>query len=475
MTHVTVLNNYAFYDRKFSSTKLDIVKMDENLNRVDSFDLRQYLNVPYLAPCWIQSIQKMGYNLDVTFGWSEFNQGNFTGYNGILTLDDNLNVLSLHGDSASLNGHFRANGSVVWNNQKYAYGQSRVNGLLLPSFVKLVDIQDTTQYFQMTNAVDSINMSIEQYYDAEVLSDGNLLLKTPMTFQVYDGNFNLVSSGRTGNQGVVPRWSENLSSTNQNIPKLFKDVNGEVKGVGFGTYLDSGSSSTSGYADGLCFILSSPSATSSTSLVDTFNIPFPNLTAGVSKYVGFDYYDISDPSELLFVMRTRRNSQFNTQDSGVITIGSIDPITHQLNWMKNYSNGYNFDTWCVIDRFDDGRILLGFLEYNWGTWSYPRKVFHWVLLDSDATISVPEDLHLDFELTASPNPVNSSFTIEGIEHISGKVEFKLIDALGRLIHAGVVSPHGSVTLDRTSIPSGQYVLSLSNEENQLGSIRLVLQ
>jgi hypothetical protein len=77
------------------------------------------------------------------------------------------------------------------------------------------------------------------------------------------------------------------------------------------------------------------------------------------------------------------------------------------------------------------------------------------------------------ELNAYPNPIADELTIEATTKDNSKLNYLLVDALGRVVLSGTIE-NSKATINTSALEKGFYSLSITNEkESSLKAIKLV--
>lgn len=183
-------------------------------------------------------------------------------------------------------------------------------------------------------------------------------------------------------------------------------------------------------------------------------------------YDGFDY-NTTDSVFLVMAGQWMDAGYYTQTDSNDIYIYNYNGSTHQLNWMKVYNSGYNNNYMAAAEVLPGNRYLVVLNEYNWDKMSIDNMAVHLMILDykgdilSETRLKVPNT-----KLKVFPNPASTFITVKLPENENTVFSYELVSIGGSKVLSGLLSPENT-KIDVRQIPAGTYILRCCSGKSQL--------
>lgn len=466
-----VIGNEVFYSKSHHrgfTVDLDfehwLMKADDQLNRLDSVELRSLLNINGASTLYLRSLKAYngGPELILQSRDTSFNCESFRSY--VLHFDAQLNLL----DSQSVgdqNHNFFAANTFDLNNQRHVagHGHQCTNGTWGNS-------QQGIANLSLANS----NQMIAQIQNGNPIS---FFAKVSDSLFIYSSAvYNLFSNWVALNQdwqlfdygGLVTQATAPLpGQARQFLPIAFiKRPNKLPVPLSMGYSLGSGAGQNPHW--NLC--IGAIDTLNDQTISDTLPMGHTTIPLGPLGYFltqsSMDMLDAKNPQKVFigllkqgmspqnYLQRERRDFYTYSYNVENMSLNVVRKMTPEYPWDHNFA----------VSSFSDGRILLGMNEYNYDQFGDSSLAIHWIVMPNGGFLSEQEPTFQSANFSLYPNPSQSVLNIELLNPRLNMAEYKISSLNGRVLLQGTLSgPKTSLPLKQLGLKPGMYLMQLRNE------------
>ncbi len=477
-----IIGNQVFYSKSHHTDFIIVldfehwlIKADDQLNRLDSVELRSLLNIPAERSLILTEFIEDKGALELTF--QSIDTAIYCGFfqSHILRFDINLNLL----DSArfGLATHsFRIANTFDLNNKRLVVGSSNqcTNGNWTNTKQSVVDVSLPNRY-----------QSFEHMASGNTVTVFNKLNDT--TFLYFSGVYNLSTYWTIVNENWDVEDNGSLlgiSGTNpfpgqfrQSLPfKLIEKPNALplVLGASYSMLNNKPYFNT--------FIVNIDTV-SNISSIDT--LPIGGATPGLidntffNLYASADMMDQRNLDSVFFILGVGGMAQDTFADKVIrpVYFYSYDANAMSLNKVQRVMPQYPWDHNFAVSSFSDGRLLLGFNEYNWDMFGNNTMAIHWKVISKDAALGLKNIASPNVSIEVFPNPTADFISIKSVPLNWKDIKYTLSDLKGKVVANGRLSPlELAIDLNTLNMDSGMYLFNIENGKGERSEpIKIVYQ
>ncbi|WP_170266301.1 T9SS type A sorting domain-containing protein [Phaeocystidibacter luteus] len=292
------------------------------------------------------------------------------------------------------------------------------------------------------------------------------MLTTDQAFILADVS---ISSASVISQGYHTFWGPVTTWQHFLVQELIRRDNNELPlAVGTGRYWDM--QQTPPYPDEYSVFISESDTVNEKGFADTLSLGTLLPPTSSVHTLPQDMADDSDADSVIMIFVNTSATTFSyayLTDSASLSIINYNANQNTTNWVKTYSTGNNLSPYAVVNRFTNGDVLIGINEHAVDTFGFQSSAIHWLLLDSDVSISTPEFHTTNHNNFIFPNPAADVLHIHGLV-ASESYSYSILDVSGRVVSNGSLIDD-SVDLNSLNLTAGMYFIALESETS--GSVQ----
>lgn len=442
-----------------------IVKLDLELNVLDSLDVNAHLNILTGHFLYCQKMIETANNeLTAIINETDEDSVNTTQQvyyrTHVIQFDTNL-VIQNHftiGDTADV---VRLLEVKKHNDSLYflGYRYSTFSKIFYQQIVKTNNDGSWQQLYEFHDSVFASNNFFTQieWYQDKVLIGLDANFNGHPNIGVFSKKFNLihkVNSFDSASPATYKPWSGFFIPQSNNPPFTIGTSTTHISVI-----------------PGITFNMATSYLDSNLSLskIDTFQFSGTDTRYYNNPKAYYDGFDYNTTDSVFLVMAGQwMDAGYYTQtDSNDIYIYNYNGSTHQLNWMKVYNSGYNNNYMASGEVLPGNRYLVVLNEYNWDKMITDNMAVHLMILNykgdilSETRLKVPNT-----KLQVFPNPASTFLNIKLPETENTVFSYELVSIGGSKVSSGLLSPENP-TINVRQIPAGTYILRCSSSQSQL--------
>jgi len=469
-----IVNNQVFYTKSyhndftgFNDFEHWLVKADDQLNRLDSVNLRNVLNLPSHKTLHLLHLKEDKMQLELilqsldTFYYCDRYRSHVLRFDTNLTLIDSANF-------GSPDYAFRIANTFDLNNKRMAAGTSAqcANDHWTNSIQGFVDLSMPNAYQSIEHIPNGNPISLFEKVNDSLFVYSSRVYNTVSHWAILNEDRELIDHGPLVSTG---------SSAAPGIPGQFMAYAFVARHGKLPIPISVGYTATS---NGKYWNVMVGRMDTVNDITVSDTLPIGGMAPALNSFNTFDInpspdmLDQRDMDSVFFAIGEGSMTQHDyiNKESQPMYFYNYNVNDMTLNGVQKITPSYPWDPHFAVSSFSDGRILLGMNEYNWDRFGNNTMAIHWMIIPRGGT---PRDGTPGNQDTASvigsriikvfPTPSSGLLQLDGVPAHWTKLNYSLTDMKGSRVASGeFTQPELTIQLNTLGISTGLYMLQIEN-------------